>query len=327
MKVVTSLTRLAGTYADGMTVGEAPWVLTTDHVSLAVIRAPPGASSVSSTAWKGLDIAVTLARPAARRHAHAPGGNPARRDVTESRDPRDVASSSSLDVTASRDRGVALFGDATQGRGTNWDATRRRAALAGDTTLIVIQMSDAPAMVGASSARLSFGATGVFARDSVGASTDQAAGPARCPGGAYCITNTVNIRILEDPMDQSEKAREVLEEKVLFINARIGDWSEKECVASRAFLAPPLNRSGEVECSCRAEGMVQVVWDRPPASVSVSQVFDKTMATIPFIHHAPLFAIWFVYLDGGIIALIVTLVFVLYFPWYIRKVAMLDRLA
>ena len=36
MTVVTSLTRLAGTYADGMTVGEAPWVLSLEHVSVAV---------------------------------------------------------------------------------------------------------------------------------------------------------------------------------------------------------------------------------------------------------------------------------------------------
>ncbi|KAJ1496338.1 hypothetical protein T484DRAFT_1759499 [Baffinella frigidus] len=41
-----------------MTVGEAPWVLTTEHVSVAVIRAPPGASSISSTAWESLGITL-----------------------------------------------------------------------------------------------------------------------------------------------------------------------------------------------------------------------------------------------------------------------------
>ena len=41
MTVVNSLTRLAGTYADGMTVGEAPWVLSLEHVSVAVQALAP----------------------------------------------------------------------------------------------------------------------------------------------------------------------------------------------------------------------------------------------------------------------------------------------
>ena len=71
------------------------------------------------------------------------------------------------------------------------------------------------------------------------------------------------------------------------------DWSDSECFASRAELYPPLNMTGEVECSCQREGMVQVIWDRPPAYVNVDQVFDYTTATIPFIQRAPLFAVPF----------------------------------
>ena len=147
---------------------------------------------MSSTAWDGLSISVSLARPAARRHGHAPGANPAR-GVASEFPAQGVASEFPAHGFRSQDwsqrsvpvrraalefdhsefdhsRGGAVVTFGVEGGGADVGSDRlvrqvsqggsRRAALSGDTTLTVLQMSDAPSIGERSTVRLSYGTHG-----------------------------------------------------------------------------------------------------------------------------------------------------------------------